>query len=66
MPLEGVDVEIRHGMEKYTMQTKGCYYDKDNYWNCLYDGMFKMELTTTDPGDSIFISFYYKINSTIT
>ncbi len=60
VPLEGVNVEIRHGDKKYTMQTRGCFYDKDNYWNCLYDGMFKAELTTDDPNDSINISLQKK------
>lgn len=60
VPLEGVNVEIRHGQKKYTMKTRGCYYDKDDYWNCLYDGMFKAELTANDPDDSIYISLNKK------
>jgi hypothetical protein len=53
LPLEDVDVEIKHAGESYRMKTLGCYYDSEDYWNCLYNGMFKFNLTTDNPDDSI-------------
>ncbi len=55
MPLEGVDVEIKHAGVSNKFKTLGCYYDSENYWNCLYDGMFKADLTTDNPDDSILL-----------
>jgi hypothetical protein len=55
MPLEGVRVEIRNKYHLYQMVTRGCFYDKDDYWNCLYDGMFKQDLTFDKPTDSVVI-----------
>jgi len=57
MPLEGVKVDIRNENKIYQMVTRGCFYDKEDYWNCLYDGMFKKDLTFENPSDSIVISF---------
>jgi hypothetical protein len=57
MPLEGVNVEIKHLKNHYELTTRGCFYDKDDYWNCLFYGMFKQELIADDPSDSIYISF---------
>jgi hypothetical protein len=53
IPLEGVNVEIRHLSESYKMKTIGCYFDSDDYWNCLYNGMFKFSIITDNPDDSI-------------
>jgi hypothetical protein len=53
IPLEGVDVKILYEDQEYTMATRGCFYDKENYWNCLFDGMFKQELTAENTSDSI-------------
>lgn len=53
MPLEGVEVIIKHLDHQYRMTTLGCYYDKENYWNCLFDGMFKHEIIAETPQDSI-------------
>ena len=53
VPLEGVDVKINLAGKLYQLTTLGCYYDKDDYWNCLFDGMFKLNLITDNPGDSI-------------
>jgi hypothetical protein len=55
MPLEGVNVEINHAGSVYKLTTRGCYYDKEDYWNCLFDGMFKLNLTTENPEDSVLI-----------
>jgi hypothetical protein len=60
MPLEGVDVTIQHASNLYNLVTKGCFYDKERYWNCLFDGMFKLNLTTEDPTDSIYITLTRK------
>jgi hypothetical protein len=57
MPLEGVKVEIKNKDKIYQMVTRGCFYDKEDYWNCLYDGMFKQDLQFEKPSDSIVISF---------
>ncbi|MBN1951285.1 MAG: hypothetical protein JW801_08770 [Bacteroidales bacterium] len=55
MPLEGVNVSISHLGKEYATQTLGCYYDSEQYWNCLFDGMFKTELTADTPDDSIYL-----------
>jgi len=52
-PLENVNVKIIHDTNVYNITTHGCYYDDENYWNCLYYGMFKTELITENPDDSI-------------
>jgi hypothetical protein len=57
LPLEGVKVNIREKEKSYLMETRGCFYDKENYWNCLYDGMFKQDLTLDNSQDSIYLSF---------
>lgn len=56
IPLEDVDVNILFENKNYNLKTKGCYYDDEDYWNCLFDGMFKQDLTADDAGDSIYIS----------
>ncbi len=56
-PLEGVDVSIKHLNEVHHLQTLGCYYDDEDYWNCLYLGMFKTEIVTENPNDSVYLSF---------
>jgi hypothetical protein len=53
MPLKDVDVSVLFEGNKFTIRTKGCYYDDEDYWNCLYDGMFKKDLTAEDASDSI-------------
>jgi hypothetical protein len=53
MPMEGVNVKIKHENETFMLKTRGCYYDKENYWNCLYAGMFKVDITTDNPDDSV-------------
>ena len=44
IPLEGVDVDLRFEGENYSLKTIGCFYDNENYWNCLFNGMFKKDL----------------------
>jgi len=56
MPLQGVAVKIRHAGSLYNLTTRGCYYDKEDYWNCLFDGMFKLNLIAEDPNDSVYIN----------
>ncbi len=53
MPLEGANVEVRHAGESFQMRTMGCYYDNEDYWNCLYIGMFKFNITTDNLDDSV-------------
>ncbi|MBN2613547.1 MAG: hypothetical protein JXB00_18470 [Bacteroidales bacterium] len=57
IPVEDVDVTIRHRNSIMTLKTLGCYYDHEDFWNCLYNGMFKTDIVTEDPNDSIEISF---------
>lgn len=57
LPLEGVNVTIRHNEQIIRTKTLGCYYDSENYWNCLFNGMFKTEITAENPMDSIYLSF---------
>lgn len=52
-PLENVNVKIIFDTNTYNLTTLGCYYDDENYWNCLYYGMFKTELITENPDDTI-------------
>jgi hypothetical protein len=56
-PLEGVDVTVKHQDSNITTKSLGCYFDDENYWNCLYDGMFKVEITTLNPRDSVWLTF---------
>lgn len=55
--LEDVEVNIRYDNQIRQLKTKRCYYDAENYWNCLYLGMFKAEMVTDNPEDSIYLSF---------
>ncbi|NBC82341.1 MAG: hypothetical protein GVY19_03070 [Bacteroidetes bacterium] len=57
MPLEDVNVTIKHEDQVYNQKTLGCYYDSEDYWNCLYLGMFKADITTQNPNDSIKVFF---------
>ena len=52
-PLENVSVEIIHDTNNYKLTTLGCYYDDENYWNCLYYGMFKIDLITDNPENPV-------------
>ncbi|MBA7552349.1 hypothetical protein ES705_44910 [subsurface metagenome] len=56
VPLEGAGVEIKHDGKTYNLITRGCFYDDEDYWNCLFDGMFKLELTANDSSDSIYLT----------
>jgi hypothetical protein len=53
LPVQGVKVKILLKNKIYQVDTKGCYYDAENYWNCLYDGMFKQDLILDSSTDSI-------------
>lgn len=57
LPIEGANVEIIHAGVSHKLKTKGCYYDDEDYWNCLFDGMFKQELISEDLSDSIILVF---------
>jgi len=55
-PLEGVMVNIRHAGKSNDLMTRGCFYDKEGYWNCLFLGMFRYNLITANLNDSVYIS----------
>ena len=57
MPVENVEVVISHNNNNYKVRTLDCYYDDENYWNCLYQGMFKHEIATENPDDSVYLHF---------
>ncbi|MBN2348606.1 MAG: hypothetical protein JXJ22_07215 [Bacteroidales bacterium] len=59
-PLEGVNVIIRHNENVQELKTLGCYYDDEDYWNCLYNGMFKSEISSEYATDSVYISMNKK------
>ena len=57
-PLEGVNVTVSHSKDIQHLTTLGCYYDDENFWNCLYLGMFKTEVISDNPEeDSINLTF---------
>jgi hypothetical protein len=56
LPLEGVDVLIRQNKGMYKTKSLNCFNDKENYWNCLFLGMFKQELMADNPSDSIYLT----------
>ena len=56
MPLEGVSVKIKQNNKEYKTTTLECFNDKENYWNCLFFGMFKQELIADNPSDSIYLT----------
>ncbi len=57
MPVENVEVVISHNKKTYRVKTLDCYYDDEDYWNCLYQGMFKHDVATDDPNDTIYLYF---------
>jgi hypothetical protein len=57
MPLEDVNVTVIHNESIDKVRTLSCYYDKENYWNCLYLGMFKSEIVTENPEDTVYLKF---------
>lgn len=57
LPSEGISVTIRHNQDTFRLKTLGCYTDDEDYWNCLYTGMFKQVINFDNPMDSIFLSF---------
>jgi hypothetical protein len=54
---ENIDVTIIHKSDTTNMKTLGCYTDNENFWNCLYRGMFKHTVIFDNPDDSIFMLF---------
>ncbi len=57
LPLEDVNVKITHNEDIYNTRTLSCYYDDEDYWNCLYLGMFKSEIVTDNPEDTVYLKF---------
>ena len=52
-PLENVDVDILFLEDTLRVKTRDCYYDAEDYWNCLYHGMFKQDISVENPHDSV-------------
>jgi hypothetical protein len=57
IPIEDVNVLIKHKSKVYNQQTLGCYLDSENFWNCLFLGMFKVDISADNPNDSITLFF---------
>lgn len=53
LPLEGVNVDIIHLSDTFRTKTLDCFTDDEEYWNCLYKGMFKQEIIFDNPADTI-------------
>lgn len=53
LPLGGTDVKVSYREKEYNLLTRSCYYDEESYLNCLYNGMFKVDLIAENPEDSI-------------
>jgi hypothetical protein len=56
LPVEEAKVEIIHNCDTFRTQTLSCYIDNENYWNCLYLGMFKHSLVFDRPEDTVYIA----------
>jgi hypothetical protein len=56
LPIEGANIEIVHRSDTFRNQSLSCFFDNENYWNCLYLGMFKQPIAFEDPSDSINIT----------
>ncbi len=50
---ENIDVDIIHLADTFRLKTLGCYLDNEDYWNCLYRGMFKQPIIFDTPEDSV-------------
>ncbi|MBN1115995.1 MAG: hypothetical protein JXA77_02235 [Bacteroidales bacterium] len=57
MPIEDVNSKIICSGKTYNNKTLGCYTDNEQYWNCLYLGMFRQQVVFENPGDSLRIEF---------
>lgn len=60
LPLEDVSVKIQHNSQTFSLKTLGCYTDSENYWNCLYNGMYKQAVGFENPNDTVHITFTKK------
>jgi hypothetical protein len=58
LPLPDATVEIIHINDTILTQTLDCYNDNENYWNCLYLGMFRQTIAFDNPQDSVFICIW--------
>lgn len=54
---ENVDVTIIHKSDTTNLTTRDCYVDDENYWNCLYRGMFMHIINFDDPDDTVKMTF---------
>lgn len=60
LPTEDIDVTIVHNADTSRLKTLDCYIDNENYWNCLYKGMFKHSVVFDNPEDSVYMFFRKK------
>lgn len=60
LPLEDVKVQIIHRSDTFNTKTLTCFTDEEDYWNCLYRGMFKQEILFDDPSDTLKITLSKK------
>ena len=56
VPIAGAEVDVTYREKTYHLKTLDCYYDEEDFWNCLYHGMFKISITAEDPQDSVFFT----------
>ncbi len=56
LPSEGIEVEIIHKEDTMSTFTQSCYTDDEDYWNCLYNGMFIQEVVFDNPSDTVTIN----------
>lgn len=56
LPLEGIQVKIIHNKDTMKTSTLSCYTDEEEYWNCLYNGMFIQEIVFDNPYDTVIIN----------
>ena len=52
-PLENVNVDILYSSDTIKLKTLDCFYDAEDFWNCLYHGMFKQDIVLENTKDSI-------------
>lgn len=57
LPAEGVEVTIIHQNDSTKLTTRGCFTDSEDYWNCLYLGMYRHSLAFENPNDTVELLF---------
>lgn len=54
---ENINVTIIHNSDTSKHTTLECFVDDENYWNCLYRGMFKQTINFDNPEDTVTMIF---------